>query len=159
MAMSGRKYTVSFQNVAISAVQDVISLIAGSSKALALHHVNLGQITGVTVSNLRMRLRMLPVTVTNGSGGSAPTPQKTNPSDAAATFTARANDTTQATSSGTAVDLYPDVFNTINGFVWYPPIIGHPPICPISGAFILSLDTAPGSAITCNFAATVEELP
>lgn len=158
MAVSGRLYTVSFSNVTLSAVQDLFLLIAGSGKGLGLHSIELGQITGVTVANLRLRIRMHPVTVTNGSGGTAPTPQKTNNNDAAATFTARANDTTQSSSSGTTADMVATVVNTINGFVWYPPVPGRPLVCPVSGAIAISLDTAP-SSLVFNGSVTVEEFP
>jgi hypothetical protein len=51
----------------------------------------------------------LPATVTNGSGGGAGTVKPLVPGDAAASATSRINDTTQATTSGTAVDLWDDV--------------------------------------------------
>lgn len=157
MAVSGRLHTIVFQNVTMAAAQDALAVYAGSTRQFALHQINVGQITGTTVANLRVRIRMLPATVTAGSGGSTPTPQKTNPNDAAATITAHANDTTQATSSGTAVDLYDDVWNTVNGFVWYPPIPGRPPVCPLGGAIVFSIDTAAASLV-CNGSMTVEEL-
>ena len=157
MAMSGRIYTVVFQNVTIAAVQDALAVFAGATRQFALHHVNLGQVTGTTVANLRVRIRMLPTVVTLGSGGSTPLPQRTNPNDAAATVTAHANDTVQATTTGTAVDHYDDVWNTVNGFVWYPPIPGRPPVCPLSGAIIVSIDTAASSLVT-NGSMTIEEL-
>lgn len=157
MAMSGRIYTLSFQNVTISAAQDLFLAIAGASRYLGVHQFNIGQITGTTVFNARVRLRYLPATVTAGSGGSTPTPVRTNPNDAAATFTAHANDTTQASSSGTAVDLYDDVLNTVNGMSWFAPVPGRPVICGLSGAFVLSLDTALASFVT-NASITIEEL-
>lgn len=157
MAISGRLYTVVFQNVTVSAVQDTLIVFAGSTRQFALQHCSLGQITGTSVANARVRIRYLPATVTAGSGGSTPTPQKTNPNDAAATVTAHANDTSQATSGGTAVDIYDDAWNTINGFPWYPPIPGRPPVCGLSGAIVLSLDTAL-SSLVCSGSMTVEEL-
>lgn len=159
MAMSGRIYTTGFQNVSVSAVQDLIGVYAGSAKIFALQSVNIGQITGTTVQNLRLRLRYLPTTVTAGTGGSAGTVKPFVPGDAAATITSRINDTGQATTSGTAVDLWDDVFNTINGYLWVPPSPGRPPIIGLSGALIVSLDTAPGSALTMSGTVTVEELP
>lgn len=157
MAVSGRLYTITFTNVTIAAVQDAICVLAGASRQFGIHQGNVGQITGTTVFNARCRMRYLPTTVTSGSGGSTPTPQKTNPNDAAATITAHANDTTQASTSGTAVDLYGDVINTVNGWVWYPPVPGRPPICGLSGAVVLSIDTA-FSSLVCNGSVTVEEL-
>lgn len=158
MAMSGRIYTMSFTNVTLSAVQDLLCVYAGSSKIFAVLSVNLGQVTGTSVANQRVRIRYLPATVTAGSAGSAGTLKPFVSGDAAATITGRINDTTQATTGGTAVDLWDDQWNIINGFLWVPPIPSRPPICGLSGAITVSLDTAP-STITANGSITVEELP
>ena len=158
MAISGRIYTMSFQNVTLSAVQDALAVYAGSSRIFAVLSVNLGQITGTSVANLRVRLRYLPSTVTAGSGGSAGTLKPFVAGDAAATVTGRINDTTQATTSGTAVDLWDDVWNTVNGFLWVPPVPSRPPVIGLNGAFIVSLDTAPSSLVSSG-SVTLEELP
>lgn len=52
--------------------------------------------------NIRLSIIRLPATVTVGSGGSAVAPVPLDDIDAAAGFTARCNDTTVATTSGTA---------------------------------------------------------
>ncbi len=157
MAISGRLYTIGFQGVTIGAAQDLLAAYAGV-KVLGVHSVELGQVTGTTVANMRIRLRRLPSTVTAGSGGSTPTPVPWVSSDVAATFTAHANDPTQATTSGTGVDLVDTVWNTINGYLWVPPIAGRPIIIPPSAAFILSLDSTPSSFVT-NGTVVIEELP
>ena len=158
MPASDRLYTVGFSGVTISAVQDAIALYAGATKILAVQSVNLGQITGTSVFNARLRLRYLPVTVTTGSGGGAGTVKPYLSGDAAATATARINDTTQATTSGTAIDLWDDVWNTINGFIWTPPVLHRPPVIGLSGAFVVSIDTAL-STLVCNGSVTFEEMP
>lgn len=158
MAVSGRIYTMSFQDVTLSAVQDALAVYAGSSKVFAVLSVNLGQITGTSVANQRVRLRYLPATVTSGSGGSAGTLKPFVSGDAAATITGRINDTTQATTGGTAVDLWDDQWNIINGFLWVPPSPSRPPVIGLSGAFIVSLDSAP-SSIVASGSVVVEELP
>jgi hypothetical protein len=150
-------YTISFKQVSVAAVQDLLAAYAGSSKVLEIHSVIIGQITGTTVQNLPITMNHLPATVTTGSGGTAPTPQKTNPGDAAATFTARANDTTQATTSGTSSRVVADVFNTINGYFYQPPREDRPRISS-NEAFVVSLDAAPGSALTMSGTMVVEEL-
>lgn len=158
MAVSGRIYSMSLAGVTLSAAQDLMSVTAGSSKIFSVLSVNIGQVTGTTVANARIRLRYLPVTVTAGSGGSAGTMVKWVSGDVAATITGRINDTVQATSSGTAVDLWDDVWNTVNGFLWVPPVQSRPPVIGISGAFVVSLDTAL-SSLVANASVTVEELP
>jgi hypothetical protein len=53
--------------------------------------------------SLRITIRHMAATVTSGSGGSAVTPIKNDPGvDVAAGFTAEANNTTVATTSGTS---------------------------------------------------------
>lgn len=159
MAVSGRIYTTGFSGVTVAAVQDAINVLAGATKVLGILSVNLGQVTGTTVANARVRLRYLPVTVTNGTGGGAGTVKPWVSGDAAATATSRINDaSTQATSSGTAVDIWDDVWNTVNGFLWVPPVPSRPPVIGLSGAFIVSIDTVLASFV-CNGSVTFEELP
>jgi hypothetical protein len=157
MAMSGRIYTMSFTNVTLSAVQDALAVYAGATKIFAVLSVNLGQVTATSVANQRVRLRYLPATVSSGSGGSAGTLKPFVAGDVAATVTGRINDTSQATTGGTAIDLWDDQWNIINGFLWVPPIPSRPPVIGLSGAFIVSLDTAP-SGIVANASILIEEL-
>lgn len=145
----GRVYSVQFNGVSVSALQDLIALYCGASMICELHGLVIGQITGTTIQNLPITVSRLPATVTPGSGGSAPTPQKSMRGDVAATATARANDTTPATTSGTASVLLADVFNTINGyqFFWPPddrPIIG------LSEAAVVKLTAGPSSALVMS---------
>lgn len=157
MAASGRLYTVAFSNVTISAVQDLFGIYS-QSKVVALQKLSFGQITGTTAFNARLRIRYVPATVTSGSGGGAGTINKTANGDASATATARINDTTQATSSGTVLDMEDEVWNTINNYVWYPAVPGHPLMIPVSSALIISLDTALASYV-CNGTCMFEEFP
>lgn len=144
-----RSYSVAFANITVAAVQDLIAVYCGASMAVELHGVNIGQITGTTVQNLRISVKRLPATVTSGSAGAAGTVQKMGRNDAAATATARINDTTQATTNGTAAVLHADVFNTINGyqFFWAP---ADAPTFGLSEACVLSLDTAPSSSMVMS---------
>lgn len=155
--MTQRVYAVPFKNVSISAVQDVLGIYAGSTKALEIHEIKLGQTSITTAAQLRVTLRRLPATVTAGSGGSTPTPVPQNNNDTAASFTAHANDTTQAGTSGTAVDYTPDVWNLINGYDMLFAPEDRPVIGPNEG-FVVSLDQAPSQAINCSGVAIVAEL-
>ena len=155
--MTQRVYAVPFKNVSISAVQDVIAIYAGSAKALEIHEVRLGQTTVTTAAQLRLTLRRLPATVTAGSGGTTPIPTPQNRNDTAATFTAHANDTAQASTSGTGVDYTPDVWNLVNGYdMLYAP--EDRPVVNPNEAFIVSLDQTPSQALNCSGVALVAEL-
>lgn len=153
----GRIYAIPFRNVAVAAVQDLIAAYCGASMGVALHGFTIGQITGTTVQNLNISVKRLPATVTSGSGGTSVTPQKMGRGDAAATITARANDTTQATTSGTAGVLHGDVFNTVNGYQFFwPP--NDQPVIGLSEAAVISLDTPPAAPMTMSGTLIVEEL-
>lgn len=152
-----RVYTMTYSNVSVSAVQDLMGLYAGTSGAFEWHEFVVGQVTATVVGNLRLSLKRLPATVTSGSGGSAGVLNKSRSGDAAATITGRTNDTTQATTTGTAVLIREDVYNPINGYQ-YLPAPEDRPACNPSEAMVVSLDTAPGAAETMNGSAVVAEL-
>jgi hypothetical protein len=149
-----RVYTMSFSGVTLAAVQDALALYAGTGMAFEVHSVELGQITGVTLTNFRLRLLRWTGTVTTGSGGAGGTIKPVLPSDVTATVTGRTNDTSQA--SGTLDWAMADVWNTINGYLWLPPETDRPRFKP-SQAFVLSLDQAP-STLVSNGSVTFSEL-
>lgn len=151
-----RVYTVGFQNISVSAVQDLIALYAGANGAIEIISAWLEQVTQTSNGNLRLSWKRLPATVTAGSAGSAGTVNKTRSGDAAATVTARTNDTTQATTGGTAV-VMPDGWNLLNGY-FYQPAPDARIACNPSEALVLSLDQAPGSAVVVNGSVTFREL-
>lgn len=93
MAMTGRIYTASFQNVTLAAVQDLFSLAPGSGHVIGILAINLGQITGTTVANMRVRLRRA-ASFAAGSGGSSFTPTPFVQGDVAASTVAAVNNTT-----------------------------------------------------------------
>jgi hypothetical protein len=152
-----RVYTMSFKNVSVSAVQDLMAVYCGASAAVEIHWFQFGQTTATTVGNLRFRLVRLPAAVTAGSVGSAGTINKARSGDAAATATGRVNDTTQATTAGTAVDVLADVYNPINGYQFLPAPEDRPAANP-SEAFVVSLDQAPGSGETMSGTTCFAEL-
>ncbi len=146
-------FTVVCENVAATAVQDILAVYAAATKKLQLLAVELAANGQTTVGNYPIRLRYLPAPVTHGTGGAAVTPNNVNPDGAAPTFTAARNNTTQATTSGTAVDLVATQFNPINGYYWQPPLAnGDEPKADLNGAFVLSLDGISG---TLNISATM----
>ena len=139
-------FTIVCENISVSAVQDILTAYAASTKKLQLLGVELSANGQTTVGNYPIRLRYLPATVTAGSGGGTVTPHNVNPVGAAASFTARRNDTGQATSGGTIADIVATQLNPINGYYWTPPVpVGDEPKAELSGAFVLSLDAIAGT--------------
>jgi hypothetical protein len=146
-------FTIVCENVAVTAAQDILCAYAAATKKLQVLAIEIGVSGQTTVGNYPMRLRYLPATVTSGSGGASVTPHNVNPDGAAASFTARRNDTTQATTGSTAVDYIATMLNPINGYYWQSPTqVGDEPKADISSALTLSLDSVTG---TLNISATV----
>jgi hypothetical protein len=137
--MGSRVYTVPIENVSIgTAVQDIFSLLASSAVGIVLHHIHLEAGGVSSAAEIRMRLKRGTATVTQGSGGTAPTPAPLDVSDAAAVATTHINDTTQATTSG--------AFTTLAGFNWnvllpfdHLPAPEDRETCKVSQALILDL--------------------
>lgn len=154
--MAGRVYTASFADVSVSAVQDLLAVYTGSGKVVQIHSVELAQKTATAVGNLSLTFKRATGGFTAGSGGSTPTAIPVNPGDAAATATVHANDTTQLTG-GTEVVLYATAVNVVNGWLYLPPAEDRP-VIGLSSAFVVSLNTAPGSAETFSGQITFAEL-
>jgi hypothetical protein len=154
---AGRTYNIVFRGVSVSATQDLCAAYAGASMAVEVVSITLGQITQTSVENLQLSVKRLTATVTNGSVGSSFTPTLDTDTDAAATFTARINDTSIATTSGSTAYLHSDVVNLVNGYQWIFPERNRPS-CKLSEALIFSLDTAPSGARTMSGAMKVREL-
>lgn len=136
----GRRYRVEFENVLVSAAQDLVQITGATGKMgrIIRHWVGATDTTGLTTQNMRLRSRFLPATVSVGSGGTTGiTPSKNDPGDAAcSSATCATNNTTQATTSGTAIVLYSNGVNILNGDVWYYP---EPPVIGPSEAFVFEL--------------------
>jgi hypothetical protein len=154
---AGRTYDIIFRNVSVSAVQDLCAAYCGASMAIELVSVTIGQITQTAVEILQISIEYLPATVSAGSGGGAYTPTRDTPTDAAATFTARINDTTPATTNGTALYKHADTFNLVNGYQWIWPERARP-TAKLSEALVFSLDSAPAGARTMSGSMKVREL-
>jgi hypothetical protein len=152
-----RTYTINFRAVSISAVQDLCAAYAGASMGIEVVSITLGQITQTSVEECQISIKRLPATVTAGTGGSAMTPTPDTDTDSAATFTARINDVTQATSGGTVVYPHTDVWNEVNGYQWIFPERARPS-CKLSEALIFSLDSAPAAGRTTNGSMKIREL-
>lgn len=152
-----RLYSVAFKDVSISAAQDLINLTATAGMAFKVHAIELGQRTLATWEAKNVRMTRNPATVTTGSGGAAATPRALNPSDVAATVTARTNDTTGQTTSGTATDILAREWEFLNGFFWLPAPEQRPIIRPSEG-LVLRIDTAPSVAMLASGYILFEEL-
>ena len=152
-----RIYKVTFENVAVSAAQDLIQIKGTSNKMLRILRRWVGS-TDTTIPTgqmLRLRERILPTTVTDGSGGTTPTPAKTDQGDAAASFSALANNTTQASSSGTPVVVYATGVHVFNGF---DDIHDEPPTVISTSSYVFELLSTVSGTVHLSGGVEVEEI-
>jgi hypothetical protein len=152
-----RIYSVTFENVTVTAAQDLLQVKGATGKMLRIlrRWVNSVDTTIPTAQMIRLRERFLPATVTDGSGGTSPTPVPHDPGDAAASFTAKANNTTQATSSGTAVVLYATGCHIYNGF---DDIHDEPPVIGPSESYVFELLSTVSGTVHLSGGVEVEEI-
>jgi hypothetical protein len=150
-----RFYAVQFANVTASAAQDLFSVLATANMAFKLCEFQLSADAATAVAELRLSIKRLPATVTVGSGGSAVTPQPMHSTTSAATITARANDTTRATTSGTPVTLFSASINVLNGWQFLPPPEYRPAFAP-SQALVIGMEVAPSSVVFDAYAVLEE---
>jgi hypothetical protein len=141
--MGRRIYNAGFDTVSIgTAVQDIFSLLTSAAKGLQVHWAHLAAAGVTTAAEIRIRMKRGTATVTQGSGGSAPTPGIVDGGDSlAATVTAHCNDTTQATTSGNFTGFVEyDQWNVLLPWDYQPgPEDEDRPTCLVSQAFIIDL--------------------
>lgn len=153
----GRMYSAVFEGISVSAVQDLFELLPATNKPCVIHEIHISQDSGETSEQLPVRVRRLPATVTSGSGGASVTPTPLNSADAAAGAVVERNNTTQATTNGTAVTLRRRGDNVLAGWSWvFTPEAR--PVIKQGEALIVELPTAPGSALTMSGELIFEEL-
>lgn len=153
----GRRYNVISENVAVAAIQDLAQILGATGKIVMIRRVKWANTDNAlpTAQMLRTTCTYLPATVTNGSGGTTPTPAPIDQGDAAASFTAKTNNTVQATTSGTAVQKWASGDHIQAGLekTFDPPI----PVGP-SESFVFSLITAPSSSVHLTTVVECEEI-
>lgn len=151
MAVNQRVYTAFFDNVTIgTAVQDIFLLKAGATNMIELHSIVLTAGAAITTpAEIRLRLKRGTATITNGSGGTAPSAVPANITDAAAVSTLRANDTTQATTSGAFTTLGAWYWNELMPFelLWPPE---DRPSCILNQGFVLDLPAVIAASVSVS---------
>lgn len=155
--LSGRIYTVEFDNVTVSAAQDWFYLAPADDKPIELLAVYGGQSSDVgDAAEEILRWRVIRGHATVGSGGTAPTPRPVKRGDGAAGFTARVNDTTIA-SAGTPINVHSDVDNIRTGIKMPWPESMEPDCSQADTSLVVRLLSAPTDALTMSMTAYVRE--
>lgn len=155
-----RAYQVLFENVTVSAAQDLVQITGATGKRMTIKRawVGCGVTSLPTAQGIRLRARFLPATVTIGSGGTTSvTPSKVDPGDATCSSTTCAiNNTTQATTNGTAVVLYSNGVHLYAGDIW-SPVPGCEPVIGPSEAFVWELLSTVTGTVTLSGGVLFEE--
>jgi hypothetical protein len=160
----GRLYVCAFEAVAVTAQQDVFYIKPAADKPVFIESFALSVNGGAADAGdaqeelYDLQLCYVPATVTASSGGSSLTPQPVNINDTAASFTARANDTTKATTTGSITTRGVPPFNSRIGSekLWAPE---HRPLIASAAAWTLRLNTTPADSISLSGELYVRELP
>ena len=150
-------YTAVFNNVAVTAIQDLFEIVAAADAVVLLHDIHLSQNTDVgDAAEEVLRIELTSGHITSGSGGSAPTAIPRNIGQAAYGGTVEVNNTMQA-SAGTIVTHYVWNWNIRVGFdkIFTPET--RPRIAP-GTRMCLELPAAPADSVTMSGSITFEEI-
>lgn len=160
----GRLYGVEFHAIACTAQQDLFYFKPAADKVISIEMIKIAASGGTADAGdaqeelFDIECIYLPSTVTAGSAGSSFTPVPKSINDAAAGFTARTNDTTIATTSGTAANRDSDGMNSRIPYIWLPPP-EHRDLVANAAAFVCRLKTTPADSILLSGTALVREFP
>jgi hypothetical protein len=153
----GLMYSAVFQAVAVTAAQDLLSLLTTSACPIRLHYFSCGQGTDVgDAAEEILRIRIQRGMTTVGSGGSAPAAVPLIRGGRAATATPRANDTTAA-SGGTIEQVWEENWNVRTQYIWMPTPEMRPD-CDVSMRIAFNLVGAPADSLTLSGTIVWEEL-
>lgn len=154
----GRFYTVTFNDVAVTASQDLFEIQPADDRPVKIWGLFLTQSTELAdAAEEQLRVAIIRGHTTSGSGGSAATPAVINPLDTAAGFTAEVNNTTIA-SAGTGVTLHVMTWNVRSGLeMWWLPETGLI-ATQANTTIVIRLLAAPADSVSVSGTLYVEEM-
>jgi hypothetical protein len=144
-------YSVTFEEVAVTAAQDFFEINAASDVSVVLHACHISQSSDTDSEMLNILIHR---GSTSGSGGTTPTPSPLLLNDAAFGGTVECNNTSQSTE-GTFI--HSEAFNVLNGWLYQPTPECRPVISP-SGRLIIELQSTPGDELTMSGTIYIEEI-
>lgn len=152
--MGGLMYSAVFEEVAVTAAQDLFTITAPSDAVVVLHGLWLGQSSDAGDSESEMLPLLFHLPAAAGSGGGSATPRPLQLGNPAAGSTVDINDTTQATEGN---QLFADTFNVLAGYQWIPTPEMRIYISP-SDILTIELQSAPADSITLSGTIIFEEI-
>lgn len=153
--MRGRIYTVAFDNVAVSAAQDLLQFEMFNLAVVAeILSARVSQVTDAGESSSQsIRIQWVNWGNAKSSGGSSVTPRPHESGDAAATSTVTRNNTTP----GSGIQVFHTlIWNTQIPWMWIQQPIARRKLHNHTG-FALRLPDAPGSSINVSASITFRE--
>jgi len=153
----GLMYSAVFQAVAVTAAQDLLSLLTTSACPIKVHYFSCGQTSDVgDAAEEILRIRIQRGMTTVGSGGTAPAAVPLLRGGRTGLSTPRANDTTAA-SGGTIEQVWEEPWNIRAPYIWMPtPAIQVD--CAVSMRVAFNLVAAPADSLTMSGTIVWEEL-
>lgn len=150
----GRMYSATFEEVAVTAAQDLFEINAPSDAVVVVHAVHVSQSSDAGDAQSEQLNVLIHRGSTSGSGGSTPTAAPLSLGDPAFGGTVEANNTSQSTEG---TQLHSETFNVMAGLsiIWTPET--RPVISP-SGRLIIELQTAPADSLTMSGTVYFEEV-
>lgn len=148
--MALRYYTVAFDNVAVTAAQDLFEIGPADDKPVELVGLFLGQSSDVgDAAEEILRWSIVRGHATSGSGGSAATGRPLDRSGPAAGFAAEVNNTTIA-SAGTGVTMHHGACNVrVGEQIWWPEGCS-PEASQADGLIVVRLLSTPADSLTMS---------
>lgn len=155
----GRMYVCTFENVAVTASQDLFELSPADDKPVLIHEISLSQSTELgDAAEEQLRIEIIRGYTASGSGGSAFTPVPLQSSaGAAAGCAAEINNTTVA-NTGTPAVLRAESFNLRSGWLYVPTPECRPGASQANTTLVVRLMAAPADSVTMNGTLVFEEL-
>jgi hypothetical protein len=145
-----RRYSASFSAVAVTAIQDLFSLVVAANEPVRILACYLSQHTDVGDSEEEMlRVQIIRGYGTVGSGGSAPSVYNLDVKGTGNSATCRANDDTPS-SAGTPQIMHCEAFNIRSGWVYIPTPETQIRVDNADDIVVVKLIAAPGDSVTMN---------
>lgn len=147
----GRMYSATFEEVAVTAAQDLFSVFAPSDAIVIIHGFEISQSSDTDNENLSLLIHRA---TQDGGSGTAPTARPMEVGDTAFGGTLHANATTQG-AEGTFI--HAAAFSVLSGYVWMPTPEMRP-VIPPSGSLAIELQSTPGDSLTMSGTLYFEEV-
>lgn len=151
----GRMYAVPIDALSVSAICELLFILAPSDAVVRVHEIKITQDSSETSEQLPMRV--FRTSTDQSAKGSSITPSPLSVGDTAFGGTVRSNILAAATFATETTMLISEAFNVLNGFHYLPTPESRIDISP-SGRLVVKLDAAPGAALSFSGYAIIEEL-